>query len=129
MGGGEGAAAESLRDRRGTTSPSDAPEQMETGLSHWYTDGGSKALGTDLSSPLRSQLREQAVRKTWRVGSKTLPEATLLKALAWWFLLPSPLLRHFKTKRWEDRKKKKGKNNLLLQYPIPETLKKNIACI
>lgn len=60
---GEGAAAESLRDRRGATSPSDAPEQMETGLSHWYTDGGSKALGTDLSSPLRSQLREQAVKK------------------------------------------------------------------
>lgn len=34
--------AESLRDKRGATAPSDAPEQMETGLRHWYTDGGKE---------------------------------------------------------------------------------------
>lgn len=73
---GEGVLAESLRDKRGATSASDAPEQMETGFSHWYTDGGRKALGTNLSSPLRSQFREQAVKKNLesRACSKTLPE-------------------------------------------------------
>lgn len=39
---GGGGVAESLGDKRGATAPSDAPEQMETGLRHWYTDGGKE---------------------------------------------------------------------------------------